>query len=630
MVNKTDNPTIKIDNVEESEKQQALENPQSQERRDIANRVWDNYTRRQMNRDRLLDYFRFDDQDNARNCVDYWNDSEKRANSFSLKPDWKEEYQENVFNGVTNAKLMVYVAQYINQESRLQFKPLVGANKIFHWFAKFFGEIYNYIFGVIINEKMEKLKRALSCLTFGTVIVRTDYNKKRDKFTRPIVDLRNYYFENIYNNTIQQPATERLVLEWREFYKRFKDWEDADLVPKYEETTSMSKDNPFNVSEHLQGDKVELIIDYDTDNKLYHITANGVLITPTHSPFPKRWLDEDGNAVMPFAMAKFELFATNFVYGRSLPDKLQNMQDIDNKLWNMTLDQMKLTINPPLLVGMGNDDIVAGNYHYPGAVWQLDQPDKAKWLDGGEPGMAVFRALEKIEGSMDRMSNIDPNQQGISVGQRTATETKIAARSADVISGLFNFMMDDLEQQLAEVSIPHIKRALGSKTLKEFVTENVRLIGKPFKGELGTRVLRIENNVNPALPLGHSEQLAQESGLIDKKAEIFTIAKNWIDKFRMRIEILPDITSQEMKRVKKTQFATLILGSVQDERREKAIGVMAEEAGLDPTEWIKEMTPEQKEMAGMSPEMQNAMQQQSPGNTIPTLKSMINQQAAAT
>lgn len=475
---------------------------------------------------------------------------------------------------------------------------------------------------------MEKLKRALSCLTFGTIIVRTDYNKKRDKFSRPIVDLRNYYFENVYNNTIQQPATERLVLEWREFVKRFDGWEDTDIVPKYDDVFSLSGENQFNISEHLLGDKVEILIDYDPDNKLYHITANGILITPTHSPFPKRWLDEDGNAIMPFAMSKFELFATNFVYGRSLPDKLQNMQDIDNKLWNMTLDQLALTINAPLLVGMGNDDIVAGNYLTPGSVWQLDQPEKAKWLQGGEPGMAVFRAIEKIEGSLDRMSNIDPNQQGIAVGQRTATESKIAARSADVISGLFNFMMDDLEQQLAEISIPQIKQALGSKTLKEFVTENVKLIDPQFKGELGTRVLRVENQVEQQ-PFGRSEQLAQESGLVDKKAEIFTIAKNWLDKFKMRIEILPDINSQEEKRVKKTQFATLILGSVQDERREKAIGVMAEEAGLDPTEWVKEMSDEQKTMAGMSPEMQNAMQQQSPGNTIPTLKSMVNQQAAA-
>jgi len=622
------NPTIEIDNVEEEDKSQTLENPQSQDRKDIASRVWENYTDRQMNRDRVLDYFRFDDQDNARNCVDYWNDSEKRANSFSLKPDYKEDYQQNVFNGITNAKLMVYVAQNINQESRLQFKPLVGSNKVFHWFSKFFGEIYNYIFGIIINEKMEKLKRALSCLTFGTIIVRTDYNKKRDKFSRPIVDLRNYYFENVYNNTIQQPATERLVLEWREFVKRFDGWEDTDIVPKYDDVFSLSGENQFNISEHLLGDKVEILIDYDPDNKLYHITANGILITPTHSPFPKRWLDEDGNAIMPFAMSKFELFATNFVYGRSLPDKLQNMQDIDNKLWNMTLDQLALTINAPLLVGMGNDDIVAGNYLTPGSVWQLDQPEKAKWLQGGEPGMAVFRAIEKIEGSLDRMSNIDPNQQGIAVGQRTATESKIAARSADVISGLFNFMMDDLEQQLAEISIPQIKQALGSKTLKEFVTENVKLIDPQFKGELGTRVLRVENQVEQQ-PFGRSEQLAQESGLVDKKAEIFTIAKNWLDKFKMRIEILPDINSQEEKRVKKTQFATLILGSVQDERREKAIGVMAEEAGLDPTEWVKEMSDEQKTMAGMSPEMQNAMQQQSPGNTIPTLKSMVNQQAAA-
>jgi len=631
--------TIKMNNnlqtpsVEDIRELEKPVNPQDTDKQDIATRVFGNYVRRKNNRDRILDYWRFDEEHNPRTCIDYWNDSEKRCNSFYLKPAWKDDWQENIFNGLTNAKMMVYIAQNINQEDPLEFDPVVGVNRVIRWLCKFMGVIYNYVFGVLINEKLEKLKRALYCLTFGTVIVGVEYNKKKDKFIRKIKQIKNIYPDNIFVYEMQEQAgvSEELDLTWGEFVSRFKSgfWQDLELVPKNGYWNSLSGEMQFIPFSELEGDKVKILFDYDRENKLFHAIANGVLITKKHSPFPDEWV-EDGEGIIPMEKTVFEMFSPFFFYGRSLSDKLQNMQDIDNKLWNMTLDQMKLTLNPPLLVGPGDDDIAAGDYGFPGAVWQLNDPTAAQWLKGGEVGMGVFRALQAIESSADRMSNIDPTQQAYAGGTKTKYEVSVAKQSGDVIANLFNLMMDDLESRLVNITIPVLRKALGSPKLKEFVVENVKLIDPKMnkKFGLGNWVLRIKNKVKGDLPLGYSSDLREQANLAyGEKTEIWELAKSVFKDIRIRMKPNPSAVSHLEKKYKRDVFAKLGLSIFEDERREKVIGLLAEQAGLDPEEWAKEMTDEQKEMANMSPEMKNAISQQTPGNVVSTLKQQLNQAA---
>ncbi|NQU99441.1 MAG: hypothetical protein HQ538_01775 [Parcubacteria group bacterium] len=622
-----------VPNVEQVVEGQKITNRQAPEKQEIAQKVYNNYDTRKDNRNRILDFWRFDSNDNARNCIDYWNDSEKRANSFSFKPEWKDDWQENIFNGITNAKIWIYIAQYINQEDKIAFEPAVGVNKLIRWLAKFVGEIYNYVFGTLINEKLEKLKRALYCMTFGTVIVGVEYNKKKDKFTRKIKSINNIYPDNIFEFEMQEQSgvSEELDLTWPEFVKRFQSgfWEDLDLVPKngfwYGDETEMQ----FKPFAAMEGDKVKVLIDYDRHNKLIHANANGILISKKHSPFPDEWIEDD-EGVIPMAKTVFEMFSPFFFYGRSLPDKLQNMQDVDNKLWNMMLDQMKLSINSPLLVGMGDDDVVAGGWHYPGSVWQLSQPEKAQWLKGGEPGNAIFKAIQDIEGSMDRMSNIDPSQQAVAGGSKTAREVTIAKQSGDVIANLFNLMMNDLEGRLVNITMPQLKKAMGSPKLREFVTENVKLVDPIMAKRFttGDRIIRIKDKVKKPGLFGFRQELKDQAIIgQNEKTELWEFTKDVFSKIKVKMKPITDTASQQEKKFKKDIFAKLGLSIFQDERKEKIIGLLATEAGLDPDEWMKEMSEEDKTEAGLPPELQNALGQQTEGNVVPTVKSQLNQAA---
>jgi len=176
--------------------------------------------------------------------------------------------------------------------------------------------------------------------------------------------------------------------------------------------------------------------------------------------------------------------------------------------------------------------------------------------------------------------------------------------------------------------LPQVKRALGKGIYKEFVIENVPLIDPEFKGAFGTRVLRVGGE--PAeRPLGYSNQLATESRMLGKKTEIFEISKRLFNKLRVRFKIITDYLTQEMRTAKQENFANIVFSAYQDERREKALGLKAKLAGLNPEEWVKQPPAQPAQSAGIGGEQQNALNQQLPGNVLPAVKQQINAEAQA-
>lgn len=138
-----------------------------------------------------------------------------------------------------------------------------------------------------------------------------------------------------------------------------------------------------------QKDKVELIKYYNKQTDQYIVIANDVLIRKGPLPYNHKQL--------PFSIHRFIKWP-NMFYGVGLPVILESLQAEDETLRNMMLDQLKLTINPPILI---NSDI----YGDIDQGWERIEPglkievsgnvdsSNIRWMEGSQyrPEYAIMR-----------------------------------------------------------------------------------------------------------------------------------------------------------------------------------------------------------------------------------------------
>ena len=192
----------------------------------------------------------------------------------------------------------------------------------------------------------------------GDDITITEVTEIETKMYGAIVPLEEFYPSSVS----MRKVADMPHCFWRSVvpYKNFiQDWgnysKHALVMPK--QTFSDGEVTPYYndyISDDVNEGSVELIKFYDKKNDEYIILANGIWINPivtgseeerqeSISPLP--WAHKE----LPFYDIKFDFFASNFFYGKSLPDRLKSLQDVMNVLNNMLLDQSFLTIFQPIL-----------------------------------------------------------------------------------------------------------------------------------------------------------------------------------------------------------------------------------------------------------------------------------------
>ena len=66
----------------------------------------------------------------SRNIIDYVKDSVDRVNEYHLKPEFKDDWQSNVFDPVTRNKIITVLSKLVS--ARLGIEVLVKSNSIFN------------------------------------------------------------------------------------------------------------------------------------------------------------------------------------------------------------------------------------------------------------------------------------------------------------------------------------------------------------------------------------------------------------------------------------------------------------------------------------------------------------------
>lgn len=371
---------------------------------------------------------------------------------------------------------------------------------------------------------------------------------------------------------------------WRQVipYKRFLQlWGHYDkhvnVLPK--QTYTDGEQTPYYndyISDDVNEGSVEMIRFYDKKNDQYIIIANGIWLNPINvsnegepgqdiSPLP--WNHKE----LPFWDIKFDFFASNFFYGKSLPDRLKSLQDVMNVLNNMLLDQSFLTIFPPLLTN--GFDSIEDDYLRPGRRTPIDtqglQINQAIMpLNMGTPtGWHQF-ILEYTQNIMEEASLDKVSSGTAGAGDRTtAQEVRMAADGVSALLQLFARMVNygikrkamlkaaNILQFGMDPDSPMIRRIGGEESDKDFneafnvfVIEGAVLSG----GKRGTKMIEVFRNKS-SLP--KKEDVRARAIVGQKKSgksfEIDALPASYLRNFSFDVKLVLNPKNESTKEMEK-------------------------------------------------------------------------------
>ena len=469
----------------------------------------------------------------------------------------------------------------------------------------------------------------------------TEITEKETRLYGAIVPLEEFYPSSVSVRKISDMP----FCFWRQVvpYKKFlQGWSNYAQHTKVQprQTFTDSENTPYYndyISDDVNEGSVELIKYYDKQNDEYVILANGIWLNPLDlteqgearqeiSPLP--WAHKE----LPFWDVKFDFFASNFFYGKSLPDRLKSLQDVLNVLNNMLLDQSFLTIFPPILTN-GFDDI-EDDYLRPGRRTPIDTQglpinQAIMPLDMATPNGWHQFILEYTEKTMEQASldKVSSGQAG--AGDRTtAQEVRIAADGVSALLQLFARMINygikrkarlkaaNILQFGLDPNTPMIRRIGGEDGDEDFNSAfNVFTIEGAVlsEGKRGTKIIEIyrdkENLPNKEEVVARAEVAQVNTG---KNFEIDALPHSYMRNFLFDVTLIlnpKNEASKEMEKalqLEKVQVYLNFFPEMVD--KEELFAQTAEKLGDDPTKIMKDeaLNPPPPQGEGGAPGTANA------------------------
>lgn len=370
----------------------------------------------------------------------------------------------------------------------------------------------------------------------------------------------------------------RQVIPYKKFLAVWGHYEKSNKVLPKQTFTDGEQTPYYNdyISDDVNEGSVELIRFYDKKNDEYIIIANGIWLNPINvknagqpgqdiSPLP--WSHKE----LPFWDIKFDFFASNFFYGKSLPDRLKSLQDVMNVLNNMLLDQSFLTIFQPILTN--GFDSIEDDYLRPGrrtpidtqglpinqAIMPLNMSTPSGWHQ------FILEYTQKImeEASLDKVSSGTAG-----AGDRTtAQEVRIAADGVSSLLQLFARMVNSGIKRKAmlkaanilqfgmDPKTPLIRRITGegqaeafNDAFNVFVVDGVAL----SDGNRGTKIIEVYSDRSK---LPKREDVIARKVIAEKKTgkkfEINALPYNYLRNFSFDVKLVLNPKNESTKQMEK-------------------------------------------------------------------------------
>lgn len=542
---------------------------------------------------RNLTYPEFNDDGGDQTLRQYIDDGDRRLNGYTLtrEAQGKEDWQANVFSQVTRAKTRAVVAGVALKFPEFHWKAWKGgmqspqrAEAARQMVA--FSRQYD-------NPKLKMFDDAWECAGKGTIITYDGFRhvvedvpvidefdpltgevKTHDeevvtehRAVDEIVPLTELFIWDFYVRDIQEQ--ERLA--WIDYlspsqlkkeygknknYKYLKDGK-ALGASRYEGETDSYYYRKWVSRTDANDNKYERVRYYSKAEHCYEVWINGVLMQKT----PLLWGGKKSR-VYPFAKTIYEPFSNkNFFYGMSLAKVLQSFQDVDNITWDGILDSLFRSLNPEIISGLANKDLLdiedeltsQDGVRYVPDVSQI-RPMPTRGVNAGD-----IQLLTMIRQAMDFVS-IDPSQQGVSaagVSGKTAKEIMTMDERAQELRGIFFMMLEDLWWQKTRLRLPNVImnymqpeiEAFAGKdaaqtiagSVAEFDVEDV-LLSDGSRGTLGIALFDNKNKLPSEVDIGAKEDAMKEQGYNYKQIAMTT---DYLDEWQFDFRIVPKSIEQQ-------------------------------------------------------------------------------------
>lgn len=425
------------------------------------------------NRDQVTPLFRNTD------LVTYTDVSMGQFVGYSEKPEWKKDYQYNVFDPITRDKVMailsktggMYEAQFFNAN-----KKLAGLSETI---STFLGALYKDSTRQM-NEKEKNKLTMLTALISPKAIWYEGWRhqkriirdiEERDPVTGKITKTKprkvvhysgphGYLIpvEDVIPGSLRERDIQeqpRMTILPKMHIDTFRRLYPTSRFPKSADVRAygqLIKDNltAFSIRDDLNNEEVEVATVFEKWEDKMSIIANGVLITEVGAPMPFAHKD------YPLVWGGFEELSPFFIYDMPLTMKLLDMQDVSNEVLNLSLDMVWRALNEVILVKSGdgiNDDTLYG-----GGMVSVNEPSNFNKLEFGSSfgfqsaNSVMDRARRSIEsGSLDAPSSGQSGTRAI-----TAREAVIAREAALEITTLFLSNMENMERDKARLRVKNM------------------------------------------------------------------------------------------------------------------------------------------------------------------------------
>jgi len=527
-------------------------------------------------------------QFNDRTLLQFVDDSEKRVQGYvpDRASQGKEDWQSNVFNQSTRNKLKALVAGVANTPPTLRYKAV---NLLDGGFDLKRSEVMKNLVSYSrykTNPETEIFWEAWTCATQGTIIkydgyLKTKYKRKfiksydlvtgdmefderevqvADHCVDVQVPISEFFIKDFFIHDVQeQPAVawirylDRTTTEQE--FGHYKNWDK--VFNKAQVGNYQSDTNTFfydRWKQRVSGDnEYEVIKYYNRFRDTYDVVINGVLLLSA----PMLWGRSD--KLYPFAKSIFEPFAgKDFFYGNSLPNANMDVQDVINTLYNMSLDKTYRSMNPPLLAGIKNKDLLEMENESIGMESTIYVEDVNQVQYQKIPGItdSEMAMIKWVAQGMD-MGTLDVNQQGMATRGVTAREIVIANENAKKLKGIFFMFLTDLWVQktklrvlniLQNYTLPKVEEIVGedgTKTYKEsFRTFLVEKSEFP-NGTTGTLAIQMVGN-NKQLPTKTELDIEEEKYRIQgENFQKVAMTSDYLDNYDYDVQIIPESLYQK-------------------------------------------------------------------------------------
>ena len=519
-------------------------------------------------------------QFNDRTLIQFIDDSEKRVQGYvpPRESQGKQEWQSNVFNQATRNKLKALVASVASSPPDLIYKAVKdkdGGLDLYR--AEIMENLVVHSRGNT-NQEVEIFWDSWNCVTKGTVVKYDGYFKGKyprkfitsyDPITGDMefderefeidegcvelnVPLTEFFISDFTIHDVQdQPAVawvrylnkSDIKMEFGK-YKNYKFIETNSQVQNYTDETVSFFYNKW--KDRVEEDEYEVIKFYSIADDKYCVVVNGVLLLSA----PLLWGRK--KKMYPFAKTIFEPFSSKeFFYGNSLPNANMDVQDVINTLYNMSLDKTYRSLNPPLLVGVKNKDLVELENENIGmeSTLYVEDINQVKYMDSRGLTDAEFGIIKWVSQGID-LGTLDINQQGVAGRGVTAREIVISNENAKRIKGLFFMFLTDLWIQktklrifnvLINYTLPKLVEVVGEygattmqETFRDILVEN----SKFPDGSRGTLAIKFVND-REELPSPEDLDLEEEKYKIQGvNYQKIVLTSDYLDNFEYDVQVV--------------------------------------------------------------------------------------------